>query len=123
MEQQGKSSNTPRKELGDVLSKGHFLIGSAQSPLPTAWCQRAWQAWSETFQKNTKAQPPHLLFAAIVATHVRVRLTKLGIKACFPEIGQQLDSPALHHVLAVVDHAVEVVEVRLPRVAVPIFLH
>lgn len=46
-----------------------------------------------------------------------------GVEVGLPEVGEQLDAAALDHVLAVVHHAVQVVEVGLPRVAVPILLH
>lgn len=65
----------------------------------------------------------YLLPTAVITDHFWVIFTEGGIKISFPKVGQKLDSPAVHHVLTVVNHAVQVVEVGLPRVAVPIFPH
>lgn len=63
------------------------------------------------------------MFGAVVATYFGVLLTKSRIKVRFSEVGQQLYPPAFHDVLTVMDHAVEVVEVGLPGVAVALPFH
>lgn len=50
-------------------------------------------------------------FGAVVAADVRVLLAEALVELEFAKVGQQLDSTALHGVLAEVHHAVEVVEV------------
>lgn len=49
--------------------------------------------------------------------------TKVRIKISLPKVGQKLNSPAVNDVLAVMHHAVQVVEVGLSRVTVSILLH
>lgn len=65
----------------------------------------------------------YLLSTAVVTDHFWVIFAEGGVEVGFPEVGEQLDAAALDHVLTVVHHAVQVVEVGLPRVAVPILLH
>lgn len=65
----------------------------------------------------------YLLPTAVVTDDIRVVFTEGGVEIHLPEVGQELNPPAVHHILAVVDHAVQVVEVGLSRVAVPILLH
>lgn len=65
----------------------------------------------------------YLLPTAVVTNHFWVIFAEGGVEVGFPEVGKQLHAAALDHVLTVVHHAVQVVEVGLPRVAVPILLH
>lgn len=65
----------------------------------------------------------YLLSTAVVTNHFWVIFAEGGVEVGFPKVGKQLHTAALDHVLTVVHHAVQVVEVRLPRVAVPILLH
>lgn len=55
---------------------------------------------------------PYGGLGAVVATDVRVLLAEALVELELAKVGQQLDSTALHGVLAEVHHAVEVVEVR-----------
>lgn len=65
----------------------------------------------------------YLGFTAIITRNIWVFLTKIRIKSIFTEVGQELHSPALCYIFAVVHHAIQIVEVSLSCMTVPIFLH
>lgn len=66
---------------------------------------------------------PYVGFGAVVAADVRVLLAEALVELELAKVGQQLDSSALHGVLAEVHHAVEVVEMSGLGCSVALSVH
>lgn len=59
----------------------------------------------------------------VIADDFRVVLAETGIEVLLPKVGHELNSSALHYVLAKMYHAVEVVEVDGFGLMVSFFVH
>lgn len=68
-------------------------------------------------------EAPYVGFGAVVAADVGVLLTEASVEFQLAEISQQLNSSALHAVLAEVHHAVKVVVVGRLGVTVSFSVH
>lgn len=62
-------------------------------------------------------------FGAVVTADVRMLFTEAFVELELPEVGEQLNSSTLHHVLTEVHHAVQVVEMSRLGVSVTFSVH
>lgn len=73
--------------------------------------------------EGTDEEAPYVGFGAVVAADVCVLLTEAPVEFQLAEISQQLNSSALHAVLAEVHHAVKVVVVGRLGLTVSFSVH